>query len=391
MNRVAVLGGGASGIMAALTAAEYGAQVTVLEKNHRIGKKLLITGNGRCNFTNINGKAEDYSSAFVSDALNAFPPLKTIEFFKEIGLIATVEDGGRIYPQSGQAAAVLEVLLLELGRRNIKVICDFDVDKINRTESGFEIFGKNNDRIFADRIVAAFGGKAAPNTGSDGSGYRILQGLGHSVTPIFPALVQLKTDRSIRGVRAKAKVTVDSISEIGEVQFTEYGLSGIPVLDISRYAKIGDVITLDLMPDYSENELFEYLKERKPQKLETYLVGIINKQLGQMLLKECEIGKLSRESANLKDFEIREIAKKIKNWNFTVKGKMPWGNAQTTRGGIALCEVSSKTMQSKLVKGCYITGELLDIDAPCGGFNLQWAWSSGFVAGRAAAGHGDLI
>lgn len=391
MNRVAVLGGGASGIMAALTAAEYGAQVTVLEKNHRIGKKLLITGNGRCNFTNINGKAENYSSSFVSDALNAFPPLKTIEFFKEIGLIATVEDGGRIYPQSGQAAAVLEVLLLELGRRNIKVICDFDVDKINRTESGFEIFGKNNDRIFADRIVAAFGGKAAPNTGSDGSGYRILQGLGHSVTPIFPALVQLKTDRSIRGVRAKAKVTIDSISEIGEVQFTEYGLSGIPVLDISRYAKIGDVITLDLMPDYSENELFEYLKERKPQKLETYLVGIINKQLGQMLLKECEIGKLSRESANLKDFEIREIAKKIKNWNFTVKGKMPWENAQITRGGIALCEVSSKTMQSKLVKGCYITGELLDIDAPCGGFNLQWAWSSGFVAGRAAAGHGDLI
>lgn len=389
MNKVAVLGGGASGIMAALTAAEYGAQVTIVEKNRRIGKKLLMTGNGRCNFTNINLKAEDYNSAFVCDALSVFSPLKTISFFKEIGLISAEEDGGRIYPKSSQASAVLEVLLLELERRNVKIICDFDVDKITKTKSGFEISGRNNKKIFADRLIASFGGKAAPSTGSDGGGYRLLQELGHSISPISPALVQLKTDRSIKGVRVKAKVTLENISETGEVQFTEYGLSGIPVLDISRYAKSGDVITVDLMPDYSEEELFEYLKLRKPQKLETYLVGMINKQLGQMLLKECGVGKLSRQSSDLKDFEVKKIAEKIKNWRFTVTGKMPWENAQVTRGGIALSEIYSKTMQSKLVDGCYITGELLDIDAPCGGFNLQWAWSSGFVAGKAAALSGD--
>lgn len=385
MNKVAVLGGGASGIMAALTAAKYGADVTVIEKNRRIGKKILITGNARCNFTNIGLKAEDYNSAFVCDALSAFSPTDTIAFFKEIGLVASVEDEGRVYPQSGQASAVLEVLLLELGRRGVKVICDFDIVSVIKKEQGFEISDRNNKKIYADRVVAAFGGRAAPQTGSDGNGYKLLQRLGHSITPLSQALVQLKTDRSIKGVRARASVRLGNAAQIGEVQFTEYGLSGIPIFNLSRMAEKGDVLTLDLMPDYSERELFEYLKVRKAQTLETYLVGMINKQLGQMLLKECGIGKLSRKSEDLKDFEIKKIADMIKCWNFMVTGKMPWENAQVTKGGIALSEVCSKTMESKRVKGCYITGELLDVDAPCGGYNLQWAWSSGFSAGRAAA------
>ena len=388
MNKVAVLGGGASGIMAALTASRYGAEVTLVEKNHRIGKKLLMTGNGRCNFTNINLKAEDYNSAFVSDALGVFSPDDTIAFFKEAGLVSAIEDAGRVYPASGQASAVLEVLLLELERRKVKVICDFDVDRISESKTGFEIFSKNKEKIHADKVIASFGGKAAPKTGSDGSGYKLLESFGHSVIPLSCALVQLKTDRSIKGVRAKAKVIHKDLTETGEVQFTEYGLSGIPILNLSRHAQKGDIITLDLMPDYSENELFEYLKTRKEQKLETYLVGIINKQLGQMLLKECGIGKLSRNSGELKDFEVEKIAKTIKNWHFTVTGKMPWENAQVTKGGISLLEVNRETMESKLIKGCYITGEMLDIDAPCGGFNLQWAWSSGYLAGKSAAQDG---
>lgn len=389
MNKVAVLGGGASGIMAAITAAEYGAEVILAEKNHRVGKKLLMTGNGRCNFTNINLKAEDYNSAFVSDALAVFPPNQTIAFFKEIGLISREEDEGRIYPASGQASAVLEVLLLELERKKVSVVCDFDVSRISKTDTGFEVISKDGKKVYADKIIASFGGKAAPKTGSDGSGYRILERFGHSITPLDGALVQLKTDRSIKGVRAKAAVMLRNITEKGEVQFTEYGLSGIPIFNISRYAKNGDTVVLDLMPDYSETELFEYLKARKAQKLETYLVGIINKQLGQMLLKECEVGKLSRMSSELKDFEIDKIAKTIKNWHFTVTGKMPWENAQVTEGGIKFSEVNSKTMESKLVKGCYITGEMLDVDAPCGGFNLQWAWSSGYLAGKSAAKIGE--
>jgi hypothetical protein len=389
MNKVAVLGGGASGIMAAITAARCGAEVTLVEKNHRIGKKLLMTGNGRCNFTNINLKADDYNSAFVRDALEAFSPTETIAFFKETGLISALEEGGRVYPASGQASAVLEVLLLELKRRNVKIVCDFNVNKISKSKTGFEIVSKDGEKILADKVIASFGGKAAPKTGSDGGGYRLLESIGHSITPVSCALVQLKTDRSIKGVRAKAMVTLGDKKEAGEVQFTEYGLSGIPVFNLSRYAQKGDIITLDLMPDYSENELFEYLKNRNEQSLETYLVGIVNKQLGQMLLKDCGIGKLSRNSRELKEFEIEKIAKTIKNWHFTVTGKMPWENAQVTRGGVRLLEVFSKTMESKLIRGCYITGEMLDIDAPCGGFNLQWAWSSGFAAGKSAAQDGE--
>ena len=384
-NSVAVLGGGASGIMAALTASEYGAEVVLLEKNSRIGKKLLVTGNGRCNFTNMNLKAEDYNSAFVCHALESFSPKDTVEFFKKAGLLSAVGDEGRVYPASNQASALLEVLLLELSARNVKVICDFDIVGICKKGEKFEITAKNGEKITADKIIAAFGGKAAPKTGSDGAGYELLKKLGHSVTPLDKALVQLKTDRSIKGVRANAKATVKDKSGLGEIQFTEYGLSGIPIFNLSRYAAEGDTVTLDLMPDYSEKELFSYLKTRKPQSLETYLVGIVAKQLGQMLLKECNIGKLSRNSASLEDFEIEKIVEKLKNLQFTVKGKMPWENAQITKGGISLSEVSTKTMESKKVKGCYITGELLDIDAPCGGFNLQWAWSSGFLAGRAAA------
>ena len=385
MNKVAVLGGGAAGIMAAITAARSGSRVILLEKNNRVGKKLLMTGNGRCNLTNVNLKAEDYNSAFVCDAIDRFSAKDTIAFFKELGLFTFVEDGERVYPLSNQASAVLEVLLLELVRENVEIICDFDVAKVQKTENGFEIIDKNERKISADKIIAAFGGKAASQTGSDGSGYRILAQLGHSVKTPDKALVQLKTDRSIKGVRAYAKVTINGKSEMGEVQFTGYGLSGIPVLNLSRYAKEGDTVTLDLLPNFSENELLEQLKKRHNQSMETYLVGILNKQLGQMLLKECNIGKLSRNSYDLKDFEVENIAKKLKNWKFTVTGKMGWDNAQVTMGGIELSEVNPKTMESKIAKGCYITGEILDIDAKCGGFNLQWAWSSGFVAGENAA------
>ena len=384
MNKIAVLGGGASGIMAALTAAEYGGEVTMLEKNPRIGKKLLSTGNGRCNFTNMNIKAEDYNSAFVCNALESFSPKDTVGFFRKAGLLSTVEDEGRVYPASNQASAVLEILLLELKSRNVNIICDFDIVRITKKDEKFELTNASGERIYADKIIAAFGGKAAPHTGSDGAGYKLLAELGHTVTSLDKALVQLKTDRSIKGVRANAKVSLKDRSETGEIQFTEYGLSGIPIFNLSRYAEAGDKVAVDLLPDHTEKELSSYLKMRNPQSLETFLVGIINKQLGQMLLKECDIGKLSRNSSSLEDFEIEKIVKKLKNLSFDVTGKMSWENAQITKGGISLSEISPKTMESKKVKGCYIAGELLDIDAPCGGFNLQWAWSSGFLAGRAA-------
>ncbi|MBQ6907155.1 MAG: aminoacetone oxidase family FAD-binding enzyme, partial [Clostridia bacterium] len=218
MNKVAVLGGGASGMMAAITAARLGSSVTILEKNSRIGKKLLMTGNGRCNLTNVNVSVRNYNSDFVYDALNEFSAKDTIEFFKEIGLLTYEEQEGRVYPVSNQASAVLEVLRLEIERQNIKVICDFDIAKIEKSNDGFSIYSKNKEKIIANKIIASFGGKSAQNTGSDGSGYRLLTDLGHSVKMPDKALVQLKTDKSIKGVRSYAKASLNGRSETGEVQ-----------------------------------------------------------------------------------------------------------------------------------------------------------------------------
>lgn len=382
---VAVIGGGASGILAAIFAARAGANVTILEKNPRIGKKILSTGNGRCNFTNIESKTENYNSPFVNYAINEFSPDSVMKFFDEIGLLSRVELEGRVYPISGQATAVLDVLRMELSRLCVSVITDFDVEMIKKTESGFEIFSKGK-KFFAKKIIMATGGKASPKSGSDGKGYEILESLGHNVTKLIPSLVQLKTEKSVGGVRAYGKVTTQNgISDTGEIQFNNYGISGIPVFCIAKYVKKGESVYIDLLPDHNEEDVIRILKNRPKQTMETYMIGILNKTLGQFFLKECGISPLSRMSDTLTEQEILKITKKIKSWRFDVTGTMPWDNAQVTSGGIKLSEVDENTMESKLVKGLYIVGELLDIDGPCGGYNLQWAWASGRLAGSEAA------
>ncbi len=387
---IAVIGGGASGIAAAIYASRTGADVVILEKNARIGRKILSTGNGRCNFTNIGADIKNYNSDFVSNALERFPPKAVIQFFEEIGLLAKTEDEGRVYPLCGQASAVLDVLRAELERLGVKVQTDFDVKDIKATENGFQVVSKSGEKCCAKRVIVATGGNAAPKTGSTGGGYWLLKKLGHTVTTLTPALVQIKTSKSIQGVRAYGRVTLeDGKTDVGEIQFTGYGLSGIPVFGLAKYAKPGDGIFVDLLPDYDEQEVLEILKKRPSQKMETYLVGILNKALGQMLLKECEISPLSRESDSLTDSEIIRIVKTIKNWRFDITGVMPWDNAQVTSGGVELGEINPETMESRIVKNLYVTGELLDIDGDCGGYNLQWAWASGFVAGSEAAGVQD--
>lgn len=382
---VAVIGGGASGIMAAIFAARGGKKVAVLEKNPRVGKKILATGNGRCNFTNYNAKAEDYNWDFVRCALEKFSPCDTIAFFRELGLLSRIEAEGRVYPISGQATAVLDVLRLELSRLKVSVLTEFDVGKIEKDGDGFRIFG-GNQTVIAKKVIVATGGMASPKSGSDGKGYALLKKLGHSVTELVPSLVQLKTEKSIGGVRAYGRVTVASgKSDTGEIQFNNYGISGIPVFGLAKHVKKGEAVYIDLLPDYTEDEVTEILKNKPVQAMDTYLIGILNKALGQMLLKECGISPLSRMSDTLSDKEIRTISKKIKAWRFDVTGTMPWENAQVTAGGIKLSEVDENTMESKLVRNLYITGELLDIDGPCGGYNLQWAWSSGALAGSEAS------
>lgn len=383
---VAVIGGGASGIFAAIFAARGGAKTVILEKNPRIGKKILSTGNGRCNFTNANVGVKNYNSDFVQCALEKFSPKDTVDFFEELGLLSKEEAEGRIYPLSGQATAVLDVLRFELERLGVRILSEFDADDIGKVGGGFAVKARNGDVCHARSIIVATGGMAAPNTGSDGSGYKLLKKNGHTVSKLVPALVQIKTNRGIQGVRAYGRATLeDGKSAVGEIQFTSNGLSGIPVFGLAKYAKTGQSVYLDMLPDYTLDEVVGMLKRRPAQAMETYLIGVLNKALAQVLLKECDISPLSRKSDTLSDGEIRIIAEKIKGWKFEISGIMPWDNAQVTSGGIDLTQVNPETMESKIVKNLYITGELLDIDGDCGGFNLQWAWSSGAVAGGEAA------
>lgn len=382
---IAVIGGGASGIMAAVFAARSGKKVCILEKNPRIGKKILATGNGRCNFTNINAGPEDYNQEFVASGFECFSPEEVISFFEEIGLLSREEAEGRVYPLSGQATAVLDVLRLELSRLSVKEIVDFDVQKIEKSGDDFIIFSKN-EKVVAKKVIVATGGMASPKSGSDGKGYELLKTFGHHTTKLIPSLVQLKTEKSVGGVRAYGKVTtLSGKSDTGEIQFNNYGISGIPVFGLAKYVKKGESVFLDLLPDYTEDEVIKILKSRPKQTMETYLIGILNKTLAHFLLKECGITPLSKMSDTLKEDEIIKIAGKIKSWRFDVTGTMPWDNAQVTAGGIELSEVNPETMESKLCKNLYITGEVLDIDGPCGGYNLQWAWASGKLAGSEAA------
>ncbi len=371
--------------MAAAAAAE-GAEVTILEGNPRVGKKILSTGNGRCNFTNVNASDKAYNSAFTKAAMAKYPPQKVREIFAEMGLLSRVESEGRVYPASGAASAVSDILRGEVERRGVRVLTDFKAVKAEKNNGIFTVTSQNGETVRGEKLIIAAGGCAAPKSGSNGSGYDLLRQMGHKITRLVPSLVQIKTDKGIKGVRAYGRVTLENgKSEIGEIQFNDYGLSGIPVFCLSKYVKKGMKISLDLLPDMAEDEVLRYIEKRKEQPLENYLVGILNKSLGQMLLKDCGCAPLSRSSAELSRAEIERIAKYLKCWNFTVTGIMPWENAQVTSGGADVSEFNPETMESRIVKGLYAVGEVLDVDGACGGFNLQWAWASGFTAGGAAS------
>lgn len=385
-NKVVIIGGGASGLMAAITAAENGCYTTILEKNDRIGKKILSTGNGRCNYTNINASADDYNTEFTEFSMSAFSPSDSIQFFKRIGILPKIEDGGRVYPMSCQASSILSALKMYAESMGIYIRTEFCVSKIEKNENGFVLYSVDNEIIKSDKVIVATGGKASPKSGSNGEGYRLLKSFGHTYTNIKPALCQIPTDKGVHGVRQYGKITLsDKFSQTGEIQFNKDSISGIPVMNLSRYSNPGDSICLDFLPDYSCDEVLSTILSLPCQSMENFLSGILNKNLAITILKDIGISPLSKTSETLKEYEIQMIAKALKGWNLTVTGVASWDNAQVTAGGIDIDEISPETMESKLVNGLYIIGELCDVDAGCGGYNLQWAWSSGYLAGREAS------
>lgn len=407
---IAVIGGGASGLAAAISAAKLGTErenplhITILERQDRVAKKLLATGNGRCNFTNIGAEERNYHGrdvGFMIPAMTRFNPLSNIHFFCEMGILPRYEEEGKVYPYSGQASSMVDVLRITAARWGVHTITDCRVDSLRKDESFFHI--KCGDQSYrARRIIMATGGMAAPDLGGNGSGYKILTSLGHAQIPLFPSLVQIKTEntlpRALKGIKCKGDVTLKNGSmvlrrEHGEILFTEYGLSGPPILQISRclaenqYENL--IVEIDFFPEFSKEKLFDLLKERRRNlshlTLEHYLTGMINKKTGQLLLKRVLGSPLSRSVSSLNDDDLKRILRALKEFGLAVVGALSWKNAQVTAGGIDTRDFDDTTMESRIVPGLYCCGEVLDIDGDCGGYNLQWAWASGRLAGESAA------
>lgn len=404
-NKIIIIGGGAAGMMAALSARKNGADVLILERNDRVGKKLLATGNGRCNYTNKNLTINNYHGSnprFANTALSELNVDKTIEFFERMGITPAVEDNGKVFPLSFQSSSMLDILRYQIEEEGIELITEAHVSEIKKQKK-FIVILKDKRTFEGDKIIIAAGGMALPSSGSDGNGYTLCKKLGHTVTETFPGLVQLKLEspylKQLDGVKflGLAEIYIDNrciLKDSGDILFTSYGISGPPILQLSRtalkYMNNGKNVELrvSIINTKTEDELVDYLVCRfsfmTKKTIELGLIGLINKRLILPILKELNIDK-NKNVISLSNDEIRNLAKILTSWSFKVIGSQSWGNAQVTAGGINTDEVDNKTMESKIVSGLYIVGELLDIDGDCGGFNLQWAWSSGYIAGLNAA------
>jgi len=396
---VTVIGGGAAGMMAALTVAEQGNRVLLLERQSRVGRKLLATGNGRCNLTNLDLSPEHYHgapSAFIAPAMDAFGAADTLEFFRALGLLTVAEDSGRVYPLSDQAGSVVDVLRFALEAAGVTLRTEFDVTAIKQTRSGFKLCSQS-ESILTDKVILCCGGMAGGKLGGTKSGYELLQSLGHRLTRLYPVLVQLKTDntyvRSLKGVRADAAVTLkrggETLAEsAGEVQFADYGVSGPAVFEISRAAagEKGELsLHLDLLRsmDFAQVQaVIEHRRQSMPAlTLENLLTGMVHNRLGRTVLRYAGYD-LNAPVSSLKPGDIKKIAACLGDFSLPVLGTLGFDGAQVTAGGVRTDEFDPNTLESKLIPGLYAAGEVLDVDGDCGGYNLQWAWASGRLAGK---------
>ena len=402
-TEIAVIGGGASGMIAAITARKSGKEVVVLERKDRILKKVLITGNGRCNITNVNANISNYfgkNISSVENILNSFNPQDTMDFFNGLGIICNEENRGKVYPLSGQASSVVDALRFEAERLGVRIETEFYVRKIEKEGFKFKIYSEERKKIEAGRVVIAAGGQSYPELGSNGSGFELAKELGHSVTRLSPSIVQLKTEKhqvkGLQGIKTDVAVTAYGDNKKictydGELLFTDYGISGNVVFNISFVMPLYKNVEfeIDFMEKFDYNELYEMLKERKNimshLTMENYFNGMINKKLGQFLSKMSGIEKLSKPVKDLNDSEIRKLCTMLKKYRIKILDTTGFKNAQVTAGGVSLNEINTETLESRIVKGLYFSGEVLDVYGECGGFNLQWAWASGYIAGKNSA------
>lgn len=407
---VIVTGGGASGMMAAITAARRGAKVTILEQNDRLGKKLLSTGNGKCNYTNENQDIAFYHSEqpeTVKKVLAQFTLADTISFFQELGVLPLIKKGG-YYPNCEQASAVLDALRFEVERLGIRVMTNAKVQSIEPIKEGFRV-SYTSACEEGKCVILAAGSKASAIAGCDGSVYQLAQKLGHRMIEPLPALVQLRCRepfyKELHGVRMQAKIRLFTsegenmpekllAAETGELQLTSYGVSGIPVFQVSRFAARalhqGHQVWLiiDFLPELDCDEVLKELNRlknrNKMRKMEELLTGMVHKKLAIVLLKRCRI-RPSALCSQVEEEAISRLAAILKEFSTKITGTNGFREAQVCCGGIDLSQIDGERLESRKVPGLYFAGECLDVDGACGGYNLQWAWASGFAAGSHAA------
>jgi predicted Rossmann fold flavoprotein len=395
---VVVIGGGASGLMAALTAAEGGHRVTLLERQARVGRKLLATGNGRCNLSNLGAAPADYYGAadFTAPALRDLGPSAALSLFRALGLLTVCEADGKVYPFSDQAGSVVDVLRFAAEARGVVLRTGCEVTAVERRGDAF-LVRTPEETLRTDRVIACCGGVAGGKLGGTGSGYALLKALGHSCTALCPALVQVKTEntyvRSLKGVRADAHVVLlrgrTVLAEsAGEVQFTDYGVSGPAIFEISRAVSVSDgqlTLRLDLLRGLEKAELEAALLARQTAypalTLENLLTGLLHNRLGRTVLRYAGL-ELNAPVSGMTEGERRRVTSAVKRFALPVLGTLGFDGAQVTVGGVPTSEFRPETLESRLVPGLYAAGEVLDVDGPCGGYNLQWAWASGRLAGR---------
>ena len=402
MMIIGIIGGGASGMAAALAASENkNAQVILFERQARLGRKLLATGNGRCNLSNLNAKIGHYygeQADFAGSALEKYDVTATLQWFESLGLYTVAEGSGRVYPYSDQANSVLDVLRFALEKPNTQVLTGCEVSKVKFCDPGFSVVTEE-ETFFCDKLIVACGGLAGSKLGGTMSGYKLLQKLGHHCTKLRPTLVQIQSNwpqcASLKGVRAECSVVITRDGALhasgkGEIQFTEHGLSGPVIFEISRDVcreKGNWVCRLNLLPDMEDpvDRLMPMLRKKQETQLaaEDLLTGILHNRLGRVVVKEAGIS-LHAPIRQLEDWELENACRKALALEIPLTEPMGMDAAQVTAGGIVTCEFDPETMESKLVPGLYACGEVLDIDGDCGGYNLQWAWSSGRCAGHAA-------
>ncbi len=405
MRHVIVIGAGASGMMAAITAARAGCKVTILEHTSKCGRKIEITGNGKCNFTNEKQGMEYYHSRhpeYVKSILEAFSYKDTIAFFKDLGIVPK-EKNGYYYPYSGQAQTVSLALRMEAERLKVKFACNINIHEIRKNKI-FEIITEGYTYT-ADALILATGSMAALATGSDGSGYKLAESLGHKIRKPLPALVQLLSKGKdldvLSGLRCDGSVTlwVDGRpydTETGEIQFIKNGLSGIPVFQLSgqaaRSLDEGRRVSLkvNFLAGTGWEDVSRELHQRRKQFVEKnagvqqFLNGLLHERAQKAVLNRLGV-KGSKSLAELKEEDYDRLCQLMTEMEFAITKPNSFEQAQVCSGGVLLNQLQPGTLESKLVEGLYFAGEILDVDGACGGYNLQWAWASGFVAGQNAA------